>query len=181
MCGVLLRDGYREGDRLDHPIITPTTKASEGHDEDISLNEIVSKQIISKELLDAISKYSLALFQRGTEMAAEKGLILVDTKYEFGLYENKPMLMDEIHTPDSSRYYISHGYDARQEKGERLISMGFQGKEDQLMPEMPEAFVWEISQRYQQLFEQITGVPLVKDNNLHIRKRIEDNLHDYLI
>lgn len=193
VCGVLLRDGYREGDRLDHPIITPTTKASEGHDEDISLNEIVSKQIISKELLDAISEYSLALFQRGTEMAVEKGLILVDTKYEFGLYENKPMLMDEIHTPDSSRYYISHGYDARQEKGERqiqlskefvrewLISMGFQGKEDQLMPEMPEAFVWEISQRYQQLFEQITGAPLIKDNNLHIRKRIEDNLHDYLI
>ena len=163
-------EGMKEGDKFPEPIITPATKAETGHDEDISAEEILRQGIVSQTDWNKLSIYALQLFYRGTEMAARQGLILVDTKYEFGVYENDLILIDEIHTPDSSRYYISEGYQTRQAKGEKqkqlskefvrewLMENGFQGKEGQTMPDMPEAFVNNVTERYEELYTKLTGL-----------------------
>ncbi len=188
LCGVNMPEGLRESDPFPEPIITPTTKADEGHDEDISREEILARGIVSEEDYVQMEAYTRALFQRGTEMAAAQGLILVDTKYEFGKKDGQILLMDEIHTPDSSRYFYAEGYAERQAKGERqrqlskefvrewLIANGFQGKDGQQMPDMPAAFVKEISDRYIELFEMVTGRPFVKDDSRNISARIEENV-----
>ncbi len=169
LCGVVLPEGMREHDPFPEPIITPATKAEEGHDEDISREEILNRGIVPEEAFQQMEAYTRALFARGTEMAAAKGLILVDTKYEFGAYHGQVMLMDEVHTPDSSRYFYADGYAARQAKGESqkqlskefvrewLIAHGFQGRFGQKVPTMNEAKVLEISERYIELYELITG------------------------
>jgi len=169
VCGVTLPDGLKENDKLPSPIITPTTKASEGHDEDISREEIIAQGIVSEADYSQLEAYTLALFQRGTEMAAAQGLILVDTKYEFGKKDGQIILIDEIHTPDSSRYFYAEGYETRQANGEAqkqlskefvrkwLIENNFQGKEGQVVPEMSEEWIQEISNRYIELFEKVTG------------------------
>lgn len=171
LCGVPLPEGMRENDPFPEPIITPATKAEEGHDEDISRDELLARGIVSADLYAQMEQYTRALFQRGTEMAAQQGLILVDTKYEFGVKDGQVVLMDEIHTPDSSRYFYAEGYAARQKNGEKqrqlskefvrewLIAHGFQGKEGQIMPEMPDSFVAEITARYIELYELLTGRP----------------------
>lgn len=176
LCGVKLPEGLKENDKFPEPIITPTTKASEGHDEDISKEEIIKQGIVSKEHYEQLENYTRALYARGQEMANKMGLILVDTKYEFGLYDGKICLMDEIHTPDSSRYFYLEGYEERQKKGEEqkqlskefvrrwLIENGFQGKEGQKIPEMSDAWINEISERYIELFEKVTGKKFVKNN-----------------
>lgn len=185
LCGVKLPEGLRENDKLPQPIITPTTKASEGHDEDISREEIIRQNIVSKEHYEQLEKYTLALYKRGQEIANKMGLILVDTKYEFGLYNGEITLMDEIHTPDSSRYFYLEGYEERQKMGEEqkqlskefvrkwLIENGFQGKEGQRVPEMGEAWVKEISERYIELYEKVTGKKFVKSNYTNILKDVE--------
>ncbi len=185
VCGVALPDGLRENDKLPQPIITPTTKASEGHDEDISREEIIAQGLVPAQEYEQLEKYTLALFARGTEMAAERGLILVDTKYEFGRYNNEILLMDEIHTPDSSRYFYADGYEERQQKGEPqrqlskefvrqwLIENGFQGKDGQQAPEMSQEWVKQISDRYIELFEKITGEKFEKPNQENILSRIQ--------
>jgi phosphoribosylaminoimidazole-succinocarboxamide synthase len=177
LCGVTLPEGLKENDKLPEPIITPTTKASEGHDEDISKEEIIRQGIVSKEHYEELEKYTRALYARGQEMANKMGLILVDTKYEFGLHDGKICLMDEIHTPDSSRYFYMEGYEDRQIRGEEqkqlskefvrrwLIDNGFQGKEGQQIPEMSEAWINEISERYIELFEKVTGQTFQKNTN----------------
>jgi phosphoribosylaminoimidazole-succinocarboxamide synthase len=174
VCGVTLPEGLSENQQLPTPIITPTTKASEGHDADISIEEIIKQGIVSPELMVELCRITFALFQRGQEMAATKNLILVDTKYEFGLYENKVMLMDEIHTPDSSRYFYNETYADLFSKGlpqkqlskefvrEWLISNNFQGKENQQIPVITDEFVTQISERYILLYEEITGHPFEK-------------------
>lgn len=189
LCGVNLPDGLREGDKLPFPIITPTTKADEGHDADISKEEIITSSLVPEKLYEQMEVYTRALFERGTMLAAKQGLILVDTKYEFGLYEGKLYLIDEIHTPDSSRYFLAEGYEERQTQGIRqtqlskefvrewLMLNGFQGKEGQTIPEMPESFVHEVSERYIQLFEKITGLTFIKTP----LKNIEQTLTDFLI
>lgn len=171
LCGVPLPEGMKEHDRFPEPIITPATKAEEGHDEDISREEILKRGIVPEVHYSTMENYTRELFWRGTEMAIEKGLILVDTKYEFGLLKGKVVLMDEIHTPDSSRYFYADGYEERQEKGEQqkqlskefvrewLIENGFQGKEGQVIPEMTGERVEMIASRYRELFERITGEP----------------------
>ena len=186
ICGVTLPDGLRENDPLPEPIITPTTKADEGHDEDISKADILSKGIVSVEDYEVLEKYTYALFERGSLMAKEKGLILVDTKYEFGKFGDQILLIDEIHTPDSSRYFYADGYTAKQQAGlpqrqlskefvrQWLISNGFQGKEGQKMPDMPFGFVEEISGRYIELYEKLIGEPFVKAESADLAKRIED-------
>jgi phosphoribosylaminoimidazole-succinocarboxamide synthase len=188
LCGVPLPEGMRENDRFPTPIITPTTKADEGHDEDISREDILGRGIVSREHYEQMEAYTRALFQRGTEMAAKQGLILVDTKYEFGLYNGAIVLMDEIHTPDSSRYFYADGYAERQERGEKqkqlskefvrewLMENGFQGKEGQQMPVMPDAFVQEITDRYVELYEKVTGQSFVRDTSENIAARIERNV-----
>ncbi len=188
LCGVTLPEGLRESDPFSSPIITPTTKADEGHDEDISREEILAQGIVSEADYLQMEAYTRALFQRGTEMAANQGLILVDTKYEFGKKDGQIVLMDEIHTPDSSRYFYAEGYAERQASGERqrqlskefvrewLIAHGFQGKDGQQMPEMPDAFVQEISDRYIELYEQVTGRTFLKDDSKDITARIEQNV-----
>jgi phosphoribosylaminoimidazole-succinocarboxamide synthase len=188
LCGVTMPEGMRENDKFPEPIITPTTKASEGHDEDISKAEIIKQGIVSKADYEQLEALTHALFQRGTEMAAKQGLILVDTKYEFGKKDGQIYVIDEIHTPDSSRYFYSEGYADRQAKGEKqrqlskefvrewLIAHGFQGKEGQHMPDMPDAFVKEITARYIELFEHITGKKFVKTRSKDIVKRIEKNV-----
>ncbi len=188
LCGVTLPEGLKENDKLPTPIITPTTKASEGHDEDISREEIIKQGIVSEEHYSQLEKYTDALYQRGCEIAAKQGLILVDTKYEFGLYEGKIYLMDEIHTPDSSRYFYLEGYNERQAKGEEqkqlskefvrrwLIENGFQGKEGQSVPEMNEAWVNEISERYIELYEKVSGEKFIKHSGEEINSRIEKNV-----
>lgn len=188
VCGVSLPEGLKENDKLPAPIITPTTKASVGHDEDISREEILSRNIVSEEDYIQLEKYTRALFQRGTEMAADQGLILVDTKYEFGKADGKIHLIDEIHTPDSSRYFYREGYEERQKNNEQqkqlskefvrkwLIDNGFQGKEDQLIPEMTPAFVKSISDRYIELYEQITGDKFIKHDHSNALKRVENNI-----
>lgn len=188
LCGMKMPEGLHENDRFPEPIITPTTKASEGHDEDISKEEIIKQGIVSKEDYEQLESLTHALFQRGTEMAAKQGLILVDTKYEFGKKNGQIYVIDEIHTPDSSRYFYAEGYAEKQAKGEKqrqlskefvrewLIAQGFQGKEGQKMPDIPDAFVKEITARYIELFEHITGKKFVKTRSKDIEKRIEKNV-----
>ncbi|WP_143306814.1 phosphoribosylaminoimidazolesuccinocarboxamide synthase [Chitinophaga vietnamensis] len=176
LCGVTMPEGMKENDFFPSPIITPTTKAHEGHDEDISREEIIAQGLVSKEDYEQLEKYTLALFQRGKEMAAERGLILVDTKYEFGKIGDTIYVIDEIHTPDSSRYFYAEGYEANQQAGqpqrqlskefvrEWLMENGFQGKDGQQVPEMTDAFVNSVSERYIELFENITGRKFVKED-----------------
>lgn len=192
ICGVKLPDGMRENERFPEPIITPTTKAAEGHDEDISREEIIAKGTVSKEDYEQVEKYTRALFARGTEIAASKGLILVDTKYEFGKADGKVILMDEIHTPDSSRYFYADGYQEKFEKGEPqkqlskefvrqwLIENGFMGKEGQQVPEMTDEYCETVSQRYIELYEDITGKKFVPCADEDLAARIEKNVSEYL-
>lgn len=192
LCGVTLPEGLKENDKLPAPIITPTTKAHEGHDEDISREEILAQGLVSEEEYSQLEKYTLALFAKGTEMAAEQGLILVDTKYEFGTKDGQITLIDEIHTPDSSRYFYADGYQARQDKNESqkqlskefvrewLIANGFQGKDGQVIPEMTDEWVNQVSERYIELFEQVTGKKFIKDNSENILARVEENVNSYL-
>lgn len=188
LCGVPLPEGLIENDRLPSPIITPSTKAAVGHDEDISREEIIKQGLVEEQLYIQLEKYTQALFQRGTEIADDQGLILVDTKYEFGLFEGQITLIDEIHTPDSSRYFYQDTYQELQEKGEPqrqlskefvrqwLISEGFQGKAGQSVPEMTSEKINSISERYIELFEKITGEKFIKDNHEDIQQRIEQNI-----
>ncbi|MFA8435476.1 MAG: phosphoribosylaminoimidazolesuccinocarboxamide synthase [Marinifilaceae bacterium] len=192
LCGVPLPEGMVENQKFEKPIITPTTKALEGHDEDISREEILSQGIVSQEDYEMLEQYTMALFQRGTEIAAEKGLILVDTKYEFGKKDGKIYLIDEIHTPDSSRYFYAEGYKERLDKGEAqkqlskefvrewLIENGFQGKEGQEVPEMNEDRINQISERYIELYEQIIGEKFEKAEAQNVQERIESNVTTYL-
>ena len=190
VCGVSLPEGLRENDKLPTPIITPTTKADEGHDEDISREEILAKGLVSEEDYLKLERYTRALFARGTELAQQRGLILVDTKYEFGKYNGEVYLIDEIHTPDSSRYFYSDGYAERQASQEPqrqlskefvrqwLIENGFQGKEGQQIPEMTDEVVAGISERYIELFEVFTGKAFVKQDYSNALNRIEEQLAD---
>jgi phosphoribosylaminoimidazole-succinocarboxamide synthase len=192
LCGVALPEGLKENDQLPEPIITPTTKASEGHDEDISREDILAKGIVSEADYLILEKYTRALYQRGQEMAKEKGLILVDTKYEFGKFGDEILLIDEIHTPDSSRYFYAEGYEENQRNDvaqkqlskefvrQWLIANGFQGKDGQTVPEMTDEIVESISDRYIELFEKITGETFVKADTNDIEKRIEKAILDHL-
>ncbi|MDO4512162.1 MAG: phosphoribosylaminoimidazolesuccinocarboxamide synthase [Bacteroidales bacterium] len=192
ICGVKLPDGMRENERFPEPIITPTTKAEAGHDEDISREEIIAQGIVSEEDYAVVEKYTRALFARGTEIAASKGLILVDTKYEFGKCDGQVILMDEIHTPDSSRYFYAEGYEEKFEKGEPqkqlskefvrqwLIEHDFMGKEGQQVPEMTEEYCDTVSKRYIELYEEITGEKFVPCNEEDLNARIEKNVAEYL-
>ena len=192
LCGVPMVEGLKEHDRFPESIITPTTKADEGHDEDISREEIIASGLVSEEDYVQLEGYTRALFQRGTEMAADMGLILVDTKYEFGKKDGKIVLIDEIHTPDSSRYFYADGYEERQSAGEPqkqlskefvrqwLIGNGFQGKEGQTVPDMPDAFVEEVSERYIELYESITGEKFVKADTSRIEERILKNINEFI-
>ena len=190
VCGVALADGLKENDKLPEPIITPTTKASVGHDEDISREDILAKGIVSEADYVQLENYTRALFQRGTEIAAAQGLILVDTKYEFGKVGDTIYLIDEIHTPDSSRYFYSEGYEQRQASGEAqkqlskefvrkwLIENGFQGKDGQVVPEMTPEIIESISARYIELYEQITGETFVKPAAGEVTSRVEKAITD---
>jgi phosphoribosylaminoimidazole-succinocarboxamide synthase len=193
LCGVKLPEGMIENDKFPQPIITPATKAESGHhDEDISREDIIAKGIVSKEDYEQLEKYTYALFERGSQIAAERGLILVDTKYEFGKKNGKIYLIDEIHTPDSSRYFYADGYAERQAKGEKqkqlskefvrewLIANNFQGFEGQTMPVMPDDFVNTVTDRYIELYEKITGEKFVKADNSNIEARIEKNVLSFL-
>lgn len=192
LCGVPMPEGMKESDRFPEPIITPATKAEEGHDEDISREEIIAQGIVSEADYIQLEQYTRALFQRGTEMAAKQGLLLVDTKYEFGKRDGKIYLIDEIHTPDSSRYYYAEGYEERQRQGERqkqlskefvrewLMEHGFQGKEGQIMPVMPDGFIEQVSERYIELYERITGLAFERTDTTGIDERIERNVLAYL-
>lgn len=192
LCGVALPDGMVENQKFAEPIITPTTKASEGHDEDISREEIIEQGLVSKTDYEMLEKFTREIFRRGTVIAAEMGLILVDTKYEFGKKEDKIYLIDEIHTPDSSRYFYSEGYEERLAKGENqkqlskefvrqwLIENNFQGKEGQIIPEMSDDFVLSVSERYIELFENITGDQFVKSDLSDLHGRIETNVKNFL-
>ena len=192
ICGVEMPEGLKENDRFPEPIITPASKAEEGHDEDISREEIIQKELVPEAIYLQMENYTRALFQRGTEIAAKRGLILVDTKYEFGLLNDKVILIDEIHTPDSSRYFYLDGYHERQIKGEPqkqlskefvrqwLMENGFQGLEGQTMPEMPEEFVQTITDRYIELYERISGNTFVKSETSDIANRIQSNVENYL-
>ena len=193
LCGVPLPEGMKENDCFPTPIITPATKADEGHDEDITEADILAQAIVSEELWKQLKDFSLKLFQRGTEMALEQGLILVDTKYEFGIdAAGKLTLIDEIHTPDSSRYFYAEGYAERQAKGEKqkqlskefvrewLMEHGFQGLEGQIMPDMPDAFIETVSERYIELYETITGKAFEPADTSTIQQRIEANVLGYL-
>lgn len=189
LCGVQLPDGMVENQKFPTPIVTPTTKADEGHDENISRDEIIRTGLVAQEDYDMLEQYALALFRRGTEMAAEKGLILVDTKYEFGKRDGKIYLIDEIHTPDSSRYFYADGYEDRLARGERqkqlskefvrewLMENGFQGQDGQQVPEMTDEVVASISERYIELYERITGEKFVKSELCdNIEARLEQNI-----
>jgi phosphoribosylaminoimidazole-succinocarboxamide synthase len=192
LCGVEMPEGMRENDKFPEPIITPATKADEGHDEDISREEILANDIVPKAIYEKLEMYTRQLFARGTEMAAAQGLILVDTKYEFGLSDGEIILIDEIHTPDSSRYFYADGYAERQAKGisqkqlskefvrQWLIENGFQGLEGQKMPIMPDDFVQVVSERYIELFEKITGTSFQRADIKDIPARIQQNIEDYL-
>lgn len=194
LCGVTLAEGLKENDKLPMPIITPSTKEDLGaHDVDISREDILARGIVSEEDYLVLEQYTRALYQRGTEIAAKRGLILVDTKYEFGkTKEGKIVLIDEIHTPDSSRYFYAEGYEERQAKGEAqkqlskefvrqwLISNGFQGKDGQVVPEMTEEYVNSVSERYVELYENIIGEPFVKADVSNINERIENNVLAFL-
>ena len=194
LCGVKMAEGLKENDKFPNPIITPSTKADNGeHDEDITREEILTKGIVSKEDYSVLENYTRALFTRGSEIAASRGLILVDTKYEFGkTKDGKIVLIDEIHTPDSSRYFYADGYQERQNKGENqkqlskefvrqwLIENGFQGKHGQQIPEMSDEKVIEISNRYIELYEQITGENFIKASTENVLNRIEENVNSFL-
>ena len=192
ICGIPLADGLRENQKFETPLITPTTKADEGHDENISKEEIIAQGLVSKDDYEMLEKYTFKLFKRGTEMAASKGLILVDTKYEFGKKDGVIYLIDEIHTPDSSRYFYSEGYLERFEKGEEqkqlskesvrkwLMENGFQGQEGQDVPEMTDEYCKSVSDRYIELFEKIVGEKFEKADAVNIMARIEDNITKYL-
>ena len=189
LCGNPLAEGMKENQKFPSPIITPTTKADEGHDENISKEEIIAQGLVSREDYELLEKYTFALFQRGSEMAAEKGLILVDTKYEFGKKDGKIYPIDEIHTPDSSRYFYAQGYEERFQKGEKqkqlskefvrewLMEHGFQGQSGQQIPEMTPAIINGITERYIELYENITGQKFVKDESTDVLKRIENNVN----
>lgn len=192
LCGNVLPEGMKENDKFPQPIVTPATKATEGHDEDTTYDEILSKGILSQSQLDELYKISLALFQRGTEIAAEKGLILVDTKYEFGLRDGQIMLIDEIHTPDSSRFFYADTYDDLQRKGEPqrqlskefvrewLMENGFQGKEGEVIPFMSDEFVNSITERYEELYRAMTGTPLERRSYEQIESQIETSIKQAL-
>lgn len=194
LCGVAMPEGMRENDKFPEPIITPATKAEKGdHDEDISRENILKRQIVSEDDYRILEKYTRALFKRGTEIAADRGLILVDTKYEFGKTETgNIVLIDEIHTPDSSRYFYAEGYKERQERGEPqkqlskefvrqwLIQNGFQGLKGQSVPHMSDAYIETVSERYIELFENITGETFVKGDISNIQRRIDENVRQYL-
>jgi phosphoribosylaminoimidazole-succinocarboxamide synthase len=187
ICGVALPDGLREGDRLPEPILTPATKSTIGHDEDISEMEILKSKLVEEEDFFQMKHYALELFRKGTEVAKAQGLILVDTKYEFGAFDDRVYVIDEIHTPDSSRYYILDGYAERQARGERqkqlskefvrewLMENGFQGLDGQQMPDMPDTFVEQISRRYIELYEKVTGENFEPADTTDIQKRIYEN------
>ncbi|SKB39690.1 phosphoribosylaminoimidazole-succinocarboxamide synthase [Salegentibacter holothuriorum] len=194
LCGVEMPNGMKENDKFPEPIITPATKAEQGdHDEDISKEEILKQGIVSKEDYKILEEYTLNLFKRGSEIAAKRGLILVDTKYEFGKNANgEIVLIDEIHTPDSSRYFYADGYSKRQDKNEPqkqlskefvrqwLIENNFQGKEGQILPEMSDDYITSVSERYIELYEKITGEAFVKSDISNIETRIENNVLEYL-
>lgn len=188
VCGVELPEGLKENDKLPAPIITPTTKAHEGHDEDISKEEILKQNLVNAADYEVLEKYTQQLFARGTELANKQDLILVDTKYEFGKINGEIYLIDEVHTPDSSRYFYKEGYEERQQKNEPqkqlskefvrqwLIENGFQGKDGQKVPEMTESVVKSISDRYLELYEKVSGEPFNKQDYSNIEKRIESNI-----
>ncbi len=188
ICGVPLPEGLKENDKLPQPIITPTTKASVGHDEDISKEEILSRSIVSKSEYEILEDYTRKLYAKGTELAAQRNLILVDTKYEFGKHNGKIYLIDEVHTPDSSRYFYKEGYELRQQAGEPqkqlskefvrqwLIENGFQGKEGQQVPVMTDEIVKNISDRYKELYHHVMGEPLAESNYSNIMERIETSI-----
>ena len=192
LCGVKLPEGMKETEKFPEPIITPTTKAAEGHDENISREEIIRQGLVSEEDYKVMEEYTRKLFELGTKMAAEKGLILVDTKYEFGKRNGKVILIDEIHTPDSSRYFYADGYKERFEKGEPqrqlskefvrqwLIDHGFMGQEGQKVPEMTPEFIKSVSERYIELYEHITGLKFEKADESDLTARIEKNVTDWL-
>ncbi|MDR2413897.1 MAG: phosphoribosylaminoimidazolesuccinocarboxamide synthase [Odoribacteraceae bacterium] len=192
ICGEIMPDGMVENQAFPAPIITPTTKAAEGHDEDISREEIVGSGLVNEQDYAVLEQYTRALFQKGTEIAARKKLILVDTKYEFGKKNGKIYLIDEIHTPDSSRYFYAAGYGKRLEKGEKqhqlskefvrewLMANGFQGKKRQRVPEMTPEIIQSISERYIELFERVTGLPFVRVDSEHAMERIERNVTEFL-
>lgn len=193
LCGVKLPDGMRENERFPEPIITPTTKAEEGHDENISREEIIRQGIVSEKDYETMERYTRLLFQRGTEIAAEKGLILVDTKYEFGKRDGKVILIDEIHTPDSSRYFYAEGYQERFEKGETqrqlskefvrqwLIEHNFMNQPGQVMPEITDEYALSVSERYIELYEHIIGQKFVPaDSEGNLEQRIEKNITEWL-
>ncbi|WP_029903061.1 phosphoribosylaminoimidazolesuccinocarboxamide synthase [Prevotella sp. 10(H)] len=192
LCGVPLPEGMKENQKFPTPIITPTTKEDVGHDENISKEEIIAQGLVSKEEYEQLEKYTYALFQRGTEMAAQKNLILVDTKYEFGKKDGKIYLIDEIHTPDSSRYFYADTYQELFDTGEEqrqlskefvrkwLMENGFQGKEGQQVPEMTEEYCNSVSERYIELYEKIVGEKFVKAEAAHVATRIEKNISEYL-
>ena len=193
LCGVKLPDGLRENDKLPYPIITPATKANNGHDEDISKEEIINKSIVSKSDYDVIENYTYKLFERGTKFADNQNLLLVDTKYEFGkTNDGRILVIDEIHTPDSSRYFYKEGYDERQNKllpqkqlskeflREWLISNNFQGLEGQTIPEISDEYAFRVSERYIELYERIMGEKFVRLNTFNIEDRIKKNLSNYL-
>lgn len=191
LCGVKMPEGMKENDKFPEPIITPATKADEGHDEDISREEIIAQNIIAEDLYLQLEEFTRLLFQKGTEMAAEQGLILVDTKYEFGLLNGKVILIDEIHTPDSSRYFYADGYEERQVKGENqkqlskefvrewLIENDFQGLDGQQMPEMPDSFVSTVTERYIELYEKILGRKFKPADTSDINNRVLQNLNAF--
>jgi len=192
LCGISLPDRMKENQKFEKPIITPTTKAHVGHDEDISREEILTGGLVPEHIYDQVEDYTYKLFQRGTEMAAKMGLILVDTKYEFGIRDGKVYLIDEIHTPDSSRYFYGDTYEENFRKGleqrqlskefvrQWLIENNFQGKEGQTVPFMPDSFVEEISERYIELYEQITGEKFKKAGAVNVMDRIENNIRNFL-
>ena len=192
ISGVILPDGMRENEKLPSPILTPTTKADYGHDENISRDEIIRQGLVNKDEYEQLEEYALKLFDRGSEIADEKGLILVDTKYEFGKHNDTIYLIDEIHTPDSSRYFYKEGYEERFEKGEEqkqlskefvrkwLMDNGFQGKEGQEVPEMTESYCNEVSERYIELFEIITGDKFKKADTQDLASSIEETLLEYI-
>ena len=192
ICGIAMPEGMKENDKFPTPMITPTTKAAVGHDEDISREEIIKLGLVSEEDYTNLEDYTTKLFQRGTEIAASMGLILVDTKYEFGKADGEIYLIDEIHTPDSSRYFYKEGYEERQAKGETqkqlskefvrewLMANGFQGQEGQVVPEMTEEYVVSVSDRYIELYEQITGQPFVKADTSNVISRVQQNIEAFL-
>jgi len=192
LCGVPMPEGMKENDKFPVPIITPATKAEEGHDEDISREEIIAQGIVPEDVYIQLEDYTRKLFQRGTEMASKEGLILVDTKYEFGIRNGEVMLIDEIHTPDSSRYFYAEGYEERQANNEAqkqlskefvrqwLIQNDFQGLEGQTMPVMPDDFVQVVTDRYIELYEKITGKAFEKSDTSNIQERIQTNVDEYL-